>query len=285
MADDEQPDADDAQAPDSDRASRSERTDETERTNTEPESPITPDPTAPKPRRRPPAAGRGIAPAPTHVIEKRVATIARALVDGLGRAAIVQAVARDQQRERVERGKARLAGATDERELNALVPFVWGDEPIPQRTIEHYMSRARGILSDEGKQVSRQREYVLAIQLARLNETYMAAFQAKRFHTCLGVLKEINQMFSMRDAIKTLLMAEARAQSDAEQEKSGKSLRTEEARAATLSTLIQRASAKDPALSRLFANFAALNSVAAMPATPSASAPSKKPTNGSNGSR
>jgi hypothetical protein len=41
----------------------------------------------------------------------------------------------------------------------------------------------------------------------------MAAFQAKRFHTCLGVLKEINQMFSMRDAIKTLLMAEvARAE-------------------------------------------------------------------------
>jgi hypothetical protein len=155
MADDETPAQDDSQASERTPASRPERSDEPERSQKEPDSPVEPDPSAPKPRRRPPAAGKGIIPAPSHVIEKRVAAVARALVDGLGRAAILQAVAADQRKELIARARARAAGTTDERELSALVPVVWGDEPIPQRTIEHYMSRARGILSDEGKQVSK----------------------------------------------------------------------------------------------------------------------------------
>jgi hypothetical protein len=223
------------------------------------------DETPTKPPRKPPAAGRGTK-APAHVIQLRVATIARALVDGLGRAAILQAIAKAQVEEAARRVKARNAisarspsARIDPVELTALVPFVWGDEPVPERTIDFYIARAKATLADEGLRVVQHREYVLALNLARLNETYKAAFEAKRFHTCVTVVKEINAMFGMSEAIRTMLVAEARAQSDAEMPSS---LHNDETKASVMVALIKKASVRDPSLHDVFARFAELSSAA-----------------------
>lgn len=238
-------------------------------------------------RRRPPAAGKRTASPPAHVVQLRVSTVARGLVDGMGRSATMQAIAKAQGAEAAARQRARTAGAVDDVELNGLVPYVWGDVPIPERTVDSYIARAKGMLADEGKRVSRQREFVLALQLARLNETYMAAFQAKRFHTCLGVIKEVNLMFGMREAISVMLLAEARAQSDASREDSGVDLSSEQGKMSALSALIQKTSAKDPELGKVFARFSMLNStdVKAAASTLTEHAPPKANGSKSNGSK
>lgn len=173
----------------------------------------------------------------------------------------MQAVAKHQLDEAAKRARARAmmleaSGQVLPEELAALVPIVWGDVPMPERTIDSYLARAKDTLADEGKRVSRHREYVLALQLARLNEVYRAAFDAGRFHVALGAVKEINSMFGMPDAIKTMLLQEAREQSDAAQ---AGGLRTEENKLSAMSALMKKAAAKDPSMSKVFAKFAELS--------------------------
>jgi hypothetical protein len=207
---------------------------------------------------------------PAHVVQVRVATIARALVDGLGRAAIVQSVAKGQIKEAAERAKARAAGADDEREVAALVPYVWGDKPLPLRTVDMYIARAKDMLSNEGARVVKHRDYVLAIQLARMNETYMAAFKAGRYHTCLGVIKEVNKLFGLYEAVKLMLLADARAASGDRESRAGVNLTTDEGRAHALARVVEQASQTDPKVRAIFTRFAQLERVERMDKPPSA---------------
>lgn len=201
-------------------------------------------------RRLPPAAGKGLVPADSIVIQQRIATIARALVDGLGRAAIFQAVQKAQLKEAADRTKAKIQGLAGT-ELAHAVPFVWGDTPTPERTIEYYIHRAKKLLGEEGRTtVIKHRDYVLALTLARYNETFQAAFAAGRYSVCRMILRDLVELFSLKEAVKTLLLADARAQSDAENAGRADNLGTDQGRVSALTGILSRVDPSNPALAR-----------------------------------
>jgi RNA-binding protein YhbY len=192
------------------------------------------------------------------VVEQRIAGIARAIVDGMGRAAIMQSVAKAQADESVKRDNARRAALKagvepDRAEIEAMqaVPVVWGDARPAERTIDFYIRRAKDAIGEEGKKLSKQREYVLGMQLARCNEVYQAAFKAGRYGTCVMVIREINEMFGIHEAIKVLLLGAGSESKDGRE-----NLTSDVGKAAALTALIEKATQTDPTLAPIFARFA-----------------------------
>lgn len=236
-------------------------------------------------------------PTPARIVEQRVAMVARAIIDGLGRAAILQATSKAQAEEAKKRDTARSAalraGLTrDDAELEARknVPVLWGDEAVAERTIDLYIRRAKDAIGDEGKKLSRQREYVLGMQLARCNEVYSAAYRAGRYNTCVQIIREVNEMFGMHEAIKVLLLGNPDGDKQAADD-NGPSMRTDDGRARLMSALMQKAAASDPQLAGVLGRFATIAAAASLPAVDptTTSAPvqtvdaPKKPTNGHKG--
>lgn len=236
-------------------------------------------------------------PTPQRIIELRVATIARAIIDGLGRAAILQATSKAQADEAKKRDAARsaalragLSADAAEAEARKNVPVLWGDEAVAERTIDLYIRRAKDAIGDEGKKLSRQREYVLGMQLARCNEVYSAAFKAQRFATCVQVIREVNEMFGMHEAIKVLLLGNPDGDKPAADDNAA-TMGTDAGRARLMSALMQKAAASDPQLAGVLGRFATIAAAAALPAVDptTTSAPvatvdaPTKPTNGHKG--
>lgn len=154
-------------------------------------------PAAPKRGSRPPAAGSGFANhAPHAVIDLRVAAIARALTDGLGRAQITEVVAKAQRDEAGKRAQARLSQPSPI-ELAAIVPFVWGDEPVAKRTVEYYISKARKLIKQELRGDAVEPLYVDAAEIARLTTLYRNALQkehyAQALHASHALAKRLNR--------------------------------------------------------------------------------------------
>lgn len=225
------------------------------------------------------------APSPAHLVELRVSTVARAIVDGLGRAGIHQATSKAQQKEAADREKARqvaLKGGIEPAEAEAdarrAVPILWGDEPIPERTLDSYIKRAKDAIGDEGKRLSRHRDYVLGMQLARCNEVYQAAFKKERYSVCVQIIREVNEMFGTKEAIKLLILnapgADAAA---AAKEGDPQNLSTDEGRGRAFAKLIQTATRSDPTLAPIISRFASAVSLGAG----GAASPGAKDGNGS----
>lgn len=218
------------------------------------------------PRRKPPAAGKGLQGPPTGIMQLRVALVARAMVDGMGRASIIQHVATNQTEEAADRARARANGTPEGAELNGVAPFVWGDNPISERTLDNYIAKAKALLAEEGRRVvTKHREFVVAITLARYTELFHKAVDAGRLAVARQCLKDISDLFGVRDAIKAMQIAEARAQSE---ESKPDNLSTDEGKASVMSSLVVLATEKDPGLRRVFAAFAALEATPAVSSEP-----------------
>jgi hypothetical protein len=204
----------------------------------------------PRPAKRslPPAAGKGLRAPTTHTVHLRTAAVAQAMVRGMGRSAILQMVAEQQKKEMIEcdNGGSALSRA----------PHVWGDKPIPERTIDMYIRRAKDALAEEGVRLTRQREYVLAMQLARYNEIYRFAMAAERFSSCVRVLERIDRLFGLEETIKVMILQELPTRASADEQEGRDDLSNEEGRSAALSRLIQKAITRDPHLVSTFARFA-----------------------------
>lgn len=215
-------------------------------------------------------AYRGHKPPPA-VLQLRVAIVARALVDGMGRAAVMQKIAEDQTAEAAERARARADGVPDGAELNGVVALVWGDDALSERTVDNYIARAKEMIGEEGKRiVTRHREYVVAVTLARYTEVFQLAVAGGKLSTARMVLRDIAELFSVKDAIKAMQLADATAQRDASKPEN---LGTDEGKASVMSSLITMATAKDPGLRGVLAAFAALESVPNTPADVNKKAP------------
>jgi hypothetical protein len=205
-----------------------------------------------RPRRRPPAAGRGIVPASATTIHARVATVQRQLIEGRTRAVVIQATAKAQREEAAARAKALAEGATPDT-VSALVPFVWGDAPIPDRTLDLYIRKAKIKTADDGRTVTRAKEFVLGVQLQRLNDLYCLAVEAKRYAVALSVVQEINRMFGLYEAVKVLITNLMQADGAA----AGANLGTAEGRAEAFGRIARLAVEKDPGLGPLFQRLSA----------------------------
>lgn len=239
-------------------------------------------------------------PTPARIVEQRVAMVARAIIDGMGRSAILQATAKAQADEAKKRDAARMAAlragvAKDDAELEARknVPVLWGDEAPAERTIDLYIRRAKDAIGDEGKKLSRHREYVLGMQLARCNEVYSAAYKAGRYTVCVQIIREVNEMFGMHEAIKVLLLGNPDGDKVDTGDDQTRAMRTDDGRARMMSELMTKAAASDPQLAGVLGRFASIAASAKLsevdPTTTSAPVatvappPPSKPSNGHKG--
>lgn len=213
------------------------------------------EPLATPARRLPPAAGKGIRKPPPHVMALRVAEITRAIIQGLSRAQILQTVARAQAQEAAQRLKARQAGAVDPIEIAALVPLVWGDNPLPERTLDLYIQRSRLQIAEQAKEISKQKEFVLGTQIHRLNDVYQRSMNDKRYYAALGALREINLMFGLHEALKIMLLGAGGGPVQTEDLSAGPNLKTEAGRTQAFARLAQRAVGADPSLRAIFEKF------------------------------
>jgi hypothetical protein len=184
-------------------------------------------------------------------VVQRIALVSRLITSGLTRAAVMQAVAETQAKEAEKRVKLRLA-AFSEAEIVATHPLVWGDEPPAERTVDRYISKAKALIAEEGKELTRQREYVLGVQLARASEMFAYAMRQGKIHAAARVWEGINRMFGLEEAIKVLLLGTGkggavRVQHDGSTEPVH-DLSSPAARARALATILANAGDRDPQL-------------------------------------
>lgn len=205
-------------------------------------------------RTRPPGWEHGRQPpVPRHVKALRTAMVARAMVRGLGRAAILEAVAKAQHDEAQKRSGAIATGSTIE-EARDLVPILWGDAIVPERTVDEYIKRAKVVLADEGAKVVQHREFVFAMQLARYNEVFRAAFAAGRYGSCIRALERVDKLFGLEEAIKVMLLS---VNVDANRpSQPGHDLTSEAGRAAALASIMAKAGEQSEAFRGVLARFA-----------------------------
>lgn len=205
-----------------------------------------------------PPAARGLRSpkASRRVIEQRVAFIQRAMNDqGLTRAHIFALVSTAQLDEKKKRNQARFAGASAA-EAAELAPVIWGDEPIPERTIEFYIGKAKQKTAEEGRLLTRDKTFLISQQMLRLNDLYRRAITKGSLQVALNVLREIADTFGMRDAVKVMLIALAgEAEGQEKASKRGFDLTTDEGRARALSALMGRAITTDPELANVISRF------------------------------
>lgn len=124
--------------------------------------------------------------APTLVIALRVAFMARALADGWPRALILQVVAKAQTEEATKRKQYRLAAPdADAFEIAANIPLLWGDKPIPERTVDYYLTAARRQLARDAAQAAARPQEAHGEAFARIQTVYQKAIAAGKLGTAL----------------------------------------------------------------------------------------------------
>lgn len=147
------------------------------------------------------------------VVERRLAQVYTAMVRGITRAGITQAVAEAQQKEQSDR-TAYLAASPDQRALNAKLRepvLVWGDQPVPTRTLDNYIRRAKDKLAEEAKQLSKDKTTIIGTQYARYNEVYALAMREKKLFAALRAIEGIRAMLGLDEALKLLLITHSTA--------------------------------------------------------------------------
>lgn len=136
------------------------------------------------------------------VVTKRISAIYEMYVEGKRRPEIIRAVAEQQKKEAAERGAATKGG-------KKLPPIVWGDDPLPLRTFEFYLKRAKERLLNEGKALMKpgQGDFILAKNFARQDDIYTKALAAGRFEVCRKIVVDQLTMCSLWGVIRVSLSA------------------------------------------------------------------------------
>jgi hypothetical protein len=156
-----------------------------------------------------PPIGRGSPHWPTKAVrERRVTHVFGLLVAGRQRWQITEDIATAQAEETAARAAARetasaAGSANPDVDALAKVPLVWGPEPIPARTLDDYVRRAKAILKTQSGEFVSQRAQALAVAIARINETYDAATKAGRHYAALKANELLIELLDLRGYAKT----------------------------------------------------------------------------------
>ena len=205
----------------------------------------------------PPAARQHFPKPSPQVVTLRVAFVARTLTQGATTAVVRQVIAKEQGREAKARHAYRQAGA-DEPETIREHPVLWGDTPIPDRTVDAYIARAKALLAQEGTKLTKQREYILGRQLSRIDELYAAAFSAGRYYVCVQLIEVVNRMFGLEEAVRILLLGAGNQEAAQQAADDLGSFSTPEGKARRMAELMGRAVGNNPALADILARASGL---------------------------
>lgn len=128
-------------------------------------------------------------------LAQRVALVVGLLTAGERRAGVLRAVAEAQRIEADTRRLAR-AGAIDPRtRAKAIEPaYVWGDESIPERTIDYYITKATAIFDEAAKYVA-ERELGKAIM--RHDDLYGRAIRDKQWNVASLIERRRNELLGL----------------------------------------------------------------------------------------
>lgn len=160
----------------------------------------------------PPSSGRDKR-TPQVVIAQRIAAIATLLVRGSTTAEVRRVVAKAQGEEADERRKAyadasrknpALKGGALDTLAESRVPLVWGDDPIPDRTVDRYIKAAKEKLSDDGLGCIENLEQEIGLQYSRGLALFHAAFRDKRYHAAHQAWQGLNELLGAKDAAKLI---------------------------------------------------------------------------------
>lgn len=145
------------------------------------------------------------------VVTQRVNSIYQLLRNGVRkREEILRSIANAQKREAEELKKA----GTDAARI-ARVQITWGQDRIPNRTVDYYIHKAKIQLDEEGRAVPRQGDFILGVQMARINDLYARAYAAGKLTVCARLIEETNSMFGLK-TINLQLSTAAQSDSGAE---------------------------------------------------------------------
>lgn len=213
---------------------------------------------APEPQRARPAPpiGRGTSHAPLkEVRERRVTQVFTLLVGGRQRWEIAADIKVTQAKEIADRAAARAAAvaagsATPDADALARVPPVWGDQPIPLRTQDDYVRRAKVLLSAQSDEFAKQRRQQLALQVARINATYGAAMAAGKHYAALKATELLIELLDLKGHAKQAALEASLAGKPSEGESDEPRLlpTDPESRANAFAALVSQSVAADPTL-------------------------------------
>lgn len=161
---------------------------------------------------------------PQAVIIQRVSLIYQLIQNGQKKTAdILRSVAANAAEERKARELAREIASKLSAEQGKEIepnypPFLWGDEEPPTRTVEYYVKQAKELLEKEGRQIPRQGNLILGIQMARIADLYSRALVAKQYNICAKLIAETNEMFGIRGAVRLHLTVDEEPKSGTTEE-------------------------------------------------------------------
>lgn len=163
-------------------------------------------------RRNTPPVGPKARASNKAVVEQRVTAVFVLVVSGLQTWEVRRSVAKQQARERRKRDEARAAAVTrgdDDPDAAAVlaVPIVWGPEPIPDRTLDRYIARARTLLEDQAAQFAGQRNRELAAQKTRLDNLFRAAVKNGKLYAALKASELMIELFGLKEHARALQLA------------------------------------------------------------------------------
>lgn len=165
--------------------------------------------TARAPRSKPPV-GKGNAQQPPRArLDQRIDQIKALVAAGETTPNIVRRVATMVKKESTDRQialakQAAFSSTGDEASAAKIdVPsIIWSEQPPAERTIERYVFVAKQLLEKEAAEVVKRGDLVLGIQYQRLNFIYLQCVSEKKWLTALEVVREVNRMHGLHDAVR-----------------------------------------------------------------------------------
>lgn len=174
----------------------------------------------------PPTSGRNKR-TPKVVLDRRIHSVASMLAAGATRAQVLQTVANLQIQEAKDRAHA-LKHNARAKEVNALydalpadeqqarvrmlelpdVELLWGDDEIPERTVDRYIHEAKEEIADELEEMIADRARMVGFTWARLQQLYAAAFAARKYHACHQTLRTQILLFGLEKTAAMLMPPE-----------------------------------------------------------------------------
>lgn len=178
-------------------------------------------------------------------IRLRVQQIYVYLRDGLRAQQIYQLCAKQRELEIAARVKAKQGGQEGP-------PVVWGDDPLPSvRQLNTYIQSAKKLIAVEGRELSKQAEYVLGSQYARILDVYSRALADKKYHAALRAIEQISRLFGLEGAIKLQILPPQEGDDSAKQTPRRVSELTPESAFSALQQLMTTALARAQAQGKL----------------------------------
>lgn len=145
---------------------------------------------------------------PTQVqVSLRVAQIYAFLRDGQRTSEIYKLVAKMREIE-LKQKEDHEKGGLDRAGVRVPEPLViWGNAPVPStRTVDYYIAKAKEKIAEDGRELSKQGEYVLGAQYARVLDVYARALSDKKYHAALRAIEIVNRMFGLEGVVKVQLL-------------------------------------------------------------------------------